>query len=87
MEKKDQFTFELAEKMLNFAKKLFKEYSGITLEYARELIELEDRIKALKQPPQRKTDNTPKKVETTEKQTILPPQEQQSPFDNDDLPF
>ena len=86
MEKKDQFTFELAEKMLNFAKKLFKEYSGITLEYARELIELEDRIKALKQP-QTKTDNTPKKVETTEKQTILPPQEQQSPFDNDDLPF
>ena len=83
MEKKDQFTFELAEKMLNFAKKLFKEYSGITLEYARELIELEDRIKALKQPPQ----NIPKKVETTEKQTILPPQEQQSPFDNDDLPF
>lgn len=79
MEKNDQFTFELAEKMLNFAKKLFKEYSGITLEYARELIELEDRIKALKQPP--------KKVETTEKQTILPPQEQQSPFDNDDLPF
>ena len=86
MEKTDQFTFELAEKMLNFAKKLFKEYSGITLEYARELIELEDRIKALKQP-QIKTDNTPKKVETTEKQTILPPQEQQSPFDNDDLPF
>lgn len=83
MEKKDQFTFELAEKMLNFAKKLFKEYSGITLEYARELIELEDRIKALKQPPQ----NTPKKVENTENQTILPPQKQQSPFDNDDLPF
>ena len=47
MEKNDQFTFELAEKMLNFAKKLFKEYSGITLEYARELIELEDRIQAL----------------------------------------
>lgn len=83
MEKNDQFTFELAEKMLNFAKKLFKEYSGITLEYARELIELEDRIKALKQPPK----NTPKKVVTTENQTILPPQEQQSPFDNDDLPF
>ena len=83
MEKNDQFTFELAEKMLNFAKKLFKEYSGITLEYARELIELEDRIKALKQPPQ----NTPKKVENTENQTILPPQKQQSPFDNDDLPF
>ena len=83
MEKTDKFTFELAEKMLNFAKKLFKEYSGITLEYARELIELEDRIKALKQPPQ----NTPKKVETTENQTILPPQEQQGPFDNDDLPF
>ena len=83
MEKNDQFTFELAEKMLNFAKKLFKEYSGITLEYARELIELEDRIKALKQPPQ----NKPKKVETTENQTTLPPQEQQSPFDNDDLPF
>lgn len=79
----NKINIELAEKILNFAKKLFKEYSGITLEYARELIELEDRIKALKQPPQ----NTPKKVETTEKQTILPPQEQQSPFDNDDLPF
>ena len=64
MEKKDQFTFELAEKMLNFAKKLFKEYSGITLEYARELIELEDRIKALKQSPQ----NTPKKHIVTGKQ-------------------
>ena len=76
---------ELAEKMLNFAKKLFKEYSGITLEYARELIELEDRVKALK--PNKTNTQTNKKL--VEQQNLVKTKTivEENNLSIDDLPF
>lgn len=76
---------ELAEKILNFSKKLFKEYSGITLEYARELIELEDRVKALK--PNKTNTQTNKKL--VEQQNIVKTKTivEENNLSIDDLPF
>ena len=76
---------ELAEKILNFSKKLFKEYSGITLEYARELIELEDRVKAIK--PNKTNTQTNKKL--VEQQNIVKTKTivEENNLSIDDLPF
>lgn len=76
---------ELAEKILNFSKKLFKEYSGITLEYARELIELEDRVKTLK--PNKTNTQTNKKL--VEQQNIVKTKTpiEENNLSIDDLPF
>jgi len=81
----NKINIELAEKILNFSKKLFKEYSGITLEYARELIELEDRVKALK--PNKTNTQTNKKL--VEQQNIVKTKTivEENNLSIDDLPF
>ena len=82
---KNTINIELAEKILNFSKKLFKEYSGITLEYARELIELEDRVKAIK--PNKTNTQTNKKL--VEQQNIVKTKTivEENNLSIDDLPF
>ena len=81
----NKINIELAEKILNFSKKLFKEYSGITLEYARELIELEDRVKALK--PNKTNTQINKKL--VEQQNIIKTKTpiEENNLSIDDLPF
>jgi hypothetical protein len=88
-----EINLEIAEKSLSLCKKMFKAFTGQEIEFAKEIISIEEQIKAIKGPQQGvlgKTENNESKQTSTP-----PPKQEPSPQtapqgtigQDDDLPF
>ena len=82
---------ELARASLDLAKRMFKDFTGVTLEHARELIQLEDQLNAISSDIP-KAEDEHVNITNTEKKEVVKPEikKAQTPpvkQDDDDLPF